>query len=234
MRTFLTTAPERTGLLIRRADTASAPLAAVLLEAARRLMQDGARTRLLYLTVRTGSDVARRFAEEVGGDVFTIPPLSDRPQDVLPAMSRLLKRPRPGARLFQSIHPDAARLLQSYSWPGNMNEMREIVEAARLISGGAELRVEDLPSAFLRKIETTGSYLGAPVRRKLPSSVQGRRGRPEKKLSAEEIRGALVEAGGRRAEAARILGVSRTTLWRKISELNEPVEPEPGESGSAP
>lgn len=170
---------------------------------------------LAYVTTRPGAGVVTRF-DEAGGDVFTLMPLRERRQDVLPVVSRILRRPRPGLRVFQSIHPLAARALQEHDWPGNVTELKESAEAARLISGGSELRLEDLP------LSVTGPHArprGTLAAAHLPGAARGRRGRPRKDLSVEQIRQALDETGGNRAHAAERLGVSRTTLWRKMAEL---------------
>lgn len=184
---------------------------------------------LAYATARPGARVVSRF-DEAGADVFTLLPLRERRQDVLPVVSRILRRPRPGLRVFQSIHPLAARALQEHDWPGNMTELKESAEAARLISGGSELRLEDLPVAVTATL-SHGRRSEMPV---LAPSAHGRRGRPPKDLSVGQIRDALAETSGNRARAARLLGVSRTTLWRKMAEMGAEIfdEDVPG-SGDA-
>ena len=108
-----------------------------------------------------------------------------------------------------------------------------MAESARMISGGAELRPEDLPPTFLSKAGDRRSIGATPVLRRLPASIHGRRGRPEKRLTPEQIREALDATGGSRTAAAARLGVSRTTLWRKIAEIGERLFEVPTPSGSA-
>jgi len=206
-------------LFIQDLDRAEEPLAR---EIVARIGELAATERppIVYVSVRPG-ELADQLSG-AGADRFDLVPFKERPQDILPALSRMLRRPRAGLRLFQSIHPNAAHLLQGYAWPGNVDEMRELVEAARLISGGPELRAEDLPVSFVARV-----HAGAPKRVTplLPASAHGRRGRPRKDLSLEQIRDALERTRGNRAEAARRLSVSRTTLWRKIAEFGETLFP---------
>lgn len=217
------------GFLIRGADAAGPGVVDRILEVATGLATGRGSGPPLYLSVRAGDALIARFRDDAGGDVFEIPDVRDRPQDILPGLSRMLKRPRPGARVFQTVSPGAAKLLQAYDWPGNVEEMREVVEAARLISGGSELRVEDLPLAFVERARRGGPE-PAPTRG-VPPAMRGRRGRPEKKLTAADIRAALDACDGSRSAAARRLGVSRTTLWRKMAELGEAIlDADPGDA----
>jgi len=209
------------GLVIRGAHAIGPDAVERLVEVAGALASGSRSGPPLYLSVRAGDAIVTRFRDDAGGDVFVIPDIRERPQDILPGLSRMLKRPRPGARVFQTVSPGAAKLLQAYDWPGNVDEMREVVEAARLISGGSELRVEDLPLAFVERARRGGPE-PAPAQG-VPPAMRGRRGRPEKKLSAADIRAALDACDGSRTAAARRLGVSRTTLWRKMAELGEAI-----------
>ncbi len=208
-------------IIVRRLDVAALDAQHKAVSVAGALVRSGPAGPRFYFTANAGAPIVRRLAEDAEVDVFTIPPLRDRTQDIAPVLSRMLRRPRVGLRIFQLIHPETAQLLQAYDWPGNVDELREVCEAARVISGGRELRPEDLPMAFLQRIEELRVFAPVTLRRRVPKSMQGKRGRPQKKLSVEEIRDALEAEGGSRAKAADRLGVSRTTLWRKIAELGD-------------
>ncbi len=221
------------GLFIRRMDATSPVAQHKAVSVAVALARGEVVEPLLYFTAMADAPIIRRLADEGGVDVFTIPPLRDRPQDIAPVLSRLLRRPRVGLRIFQLIHPETAQLLQAYDWPGNVEELREVSEAARVISGGRELRPEDLPMTFLRRLDELRVFTPVALRRRVPKAAQGRRGRPEKKLTPEQIREAIEAEGGSRTNAARRLGVSRTTLWRKIAELGEGILEGPESAGGA-
>jgi transcriptional regulator of acetoin/glycerol metabolism len=217
------------GVILRGAHTVDPQVVDRVVAVARVLVRGDEVGPPLYVSAQVGHPLVQRFADEAGGDVFVIPALGERPQDILPGLSRMLRRPRPGGRVFQTVSPGAAQLLQSYHWPGNVDEMREVVEAARLISGGTELRVEDLPVSVVSR--GRGEAPDASPRRSVPATMRGRRGRPEKKLTAADIKAALEACDGSRTAAARRLGVSRTTLWRKMAELGEAIlDADPGDA----
>lgn len=147
-----------------------------------------------------GEEVARgRFRKDLFFrlDVLsvTVPPLRDRLED-LPGLARELLAEM-GAHGV-SLGEEAEALLRGYSWPGNVRELRNLLERARLLSHGDTLT----PSCF-------PGLTGVA-----PASGAGRRGAP----GAEQIRGALARCGGRVPEAAKLLGISRATLYRRLKE----------------
>jgi DNA-binding NtrC family response regulator len=87
------------------------------------------------------------------GDLFyrlnvfpiTVPPLRDRPEDILPLARHFLLtlRPKAGAR-FTGFDRDAERLLVAYPWPGNVRELRNVVERALVLERGTEVGVRSL------------------------------------------------------------------------------------------
>lgn len=110
-----------------------------------------------------------------------------------------------------AISPLAMRLLQSYSWPGNVRELFSVLESALIrIHGGTRIEAQHLP-AEVREAEKGGAAEDeeGPERYVPPQSPGKER---------ETILAALDEAEGVRSRAARILGMGRTTLWRKMKE----------------
>ena len=123
----------------------------------------------------------------------TCPPLKEREDDVLILAHRFLQRfaLRDGRR-FGGISKRAAALLSAYPWPGNVRELQNAMEYAMVLAGGSAIEPGHLPlgiSGFTPKASSEGS-------RKL------------------RIQSALEESGGVKSEAARLLGVSRVTLWK--------------------
>jgi transcriptional regulator of acetoin/glycerol metabolism len=226
---------ERTaGLLVRRIDFLGEAAVGPIVDCLSGVTAGRRRGPLLYLTALPGAPIASRIASIGGVDVFILPALRDRPHEIVTVLGRMLRKPRAGQRLILTIDPAAARLIQAYDWPGNVDELHEVADAVRLISGGAELRVADLPLGFVERIEGRRAVPGATEGPRIPSARHGRRGRPPKRLTAAQIRSALEAADGNRAKAAEQLSVSRTTLWRKIAELGERVfetETPDGEKG---
>jgi len=145
-------------------------------------------------------------------DVFRIdvPPLRDRPADVPLLVEAGLARLRertPGASGL-SFSPLAMRLLRAHRWPGNVRELFSVVESAAIRAGGGRIEAQHLPPA-IRDPRGVGS---AP-----PAEERYRAVDPE--AEREAIVAALAEADGSRSRAAELLGMSRTTLWRRMKEF---------------
>jgi transcriptional regulator with PAS, ATPase and Fis domain len=160
----------------------------------------------------TNSDLRRaisesRFREDLYYRLRVVPiempPLRTRREDIEPLAIYLLTRvaARHGRELRFS--PDAVRAMLRYRWPGNVRELENAIEYAVAVVKGQTIHAEDLP---LEVVEATESP--APAH---PSA----RGNGE----ASTIRSALETHRWNRETTARALGMSRTTLWRKMREL---------------
>ena len=152
---------------------------------------------------------------------ISLPPLRDRGQDILLLMDHFLKLF--SARFEKKINrlaKEARSLLAGYSFPGNVRELRNIVEYATNICQEEEIGLHHLPS-YLTGTTTEAS----PVERSSGTSpdvaakVEVSAFKPDdswQSLERQMILEALVEAKGRRSVAAEILGWGRSTLWRKM------------------
>ncbi len=129
-----------------------------------------------------------------------IPPLRARREDVEPLAQYLLARvaARHGRELRFS--PEAVRVLLRYSWPGNVRELENAIEYAVAVGKGQTLQPEDLP------IEITETA-AAPAPPRLSAADD-----------TETLRVVLERHHWQRAQAAHALGISRTTLWRRMRE----------------
>ena len=128
----------------------------------------------------------------------TVPPLRERPEDILPLARRFLgffTRGRQG----KELSPGAERALLAYNWPGNVRELRNALERAAILSAGRVLEPESLPE---RIAEHAG---GAPA-------LGGDHTVDE--IEREHILRVLARTPTAE-EAARILGIDVSTLWRK-------------------
>jgi len=137
-----------------------------------------------------------------------VPPLRDRPADVLPLARGYLERSRRKAgRPPMTLSEDAAALLRSYRWPGNVRELVNAVERAVVLSGDAEISPEDLPEEILGAavVERAGGY---------HSEVQS--------FKRRLLREALERHGGNQTKAAEALGLQRTYLARLLKRLSPP------------
>lgn len=132
-----------------------------------------------------------------------LPPLRRRDNDVLLLAQRFVEQcaERSGKRVTGLSAPAAQKLL-SYAWPGNVRELKNAIERAVTLARYAEVVVEDLPE----KIQDYRRSRGDGDEPLLPMAEVERR-----------YVGRVLEAtGGNKAEAARILGFDRTTLYRKL------------------
>jgi DNA-binding NtrC family response regulator len=143
----------------------------------------------------------------------TTPPLRERLEDVPLLAAHFLKvfaaemgRPSPG------MSRAAAAALQAYDFPGNIRELKNIIERALIASGGETIMPEHLH--LLRGIGTGGTAPRSPVKNDFAAGL------PLNLAEAEEvlIQRALDETGGNIAEAARLLGVHRTRIYRKLAQ----------------
>jgi DNA-binding NtrC family response regulator len=150
-----------------------------------------------------------------------IPPLRARREDLEPLAHAILSRVAARQGRALRFSPDALRVLLHYEWPGNVRELENVLEYAVAVCRGQTILPEDLPSL--------GASLPAPARRRDLAPASSRR---EEATSREPpavpppghappldvLRRTLERHRWRRAEAARDLGVSRTTLWRWMRE----------------
>ncbi|MBX3272655.1 MAG: sigma 54-interacting transcriptional regulator [Sandaracinaceae bacterium] len=136
-----------------------------------------------------------------------LPPLRDRPNDVPLLVEHFLagfaeRAHRPARR----ITPGALDALVRYDWPGNVRELQNVVEYALVMGDDPVLTEADLPPE-VRGIE--------PVAIARPDADEAAR-RAELPAEARRLLNALERAGGHMSRAAASLGMSRTTLWRRL------------------
>lgn len=143
-----------------------------------------------------------------------LPPLRERGEDVVLLAEHFLKEfcrglNRPAARLS----PEACRELLLYPWPGNVRELRNVMERLALRHRGGTLGPREVRLALEREPEEEG-FTGDEVSQE--RAARGAWACEVNHLERTIIERVLVETGGNKAEAARRLGISRTTLWRKL------------------
>lgn len=122
-----------------------------------------------------------------------VPPLADRRDDILPLARHFLEP------AFE-LQPDAERALLRHGWPGNVRELRNCIRRACLLAGSQRIAAADL---MLPGTSTSGTYEALAVRE------------PDR----GEIEGALARHEGVIARAARDLGLSRQSLYRRMEKL---------------
>ncbi|HLO25477.1 MAG TPA: sigma-54 dependent transcriptional regulator, partial [Geobacteraceae bacterium] len=143
---------------------------------------------------------------------INIPPLRERREDI-PVLAKfyLMRYNRSFSRNFQEISPEALELMAAYDWPGNIRELKNVIERICIMHGGPVLRPEYLPNEI-------NLYERRTVR--IANSVPGRETGLEESLEIYEkklIRSALERTGGNVLQAAQILQVPRGTLRYKMA-----------------
>jgi len=155
-----------------------------------------------------------RFREDLFFRINTVticlPPLRERREDVpILAQAFLEEFARERGKQLIGFDDDVLEAFEDYAWPGNVRELRNVVERSVLFCRGPRVTGDELPAAM------QGFTSRAPKPRDLPVlSLADAVTRAE----SDAIRAALAATGGHRSEAARILGVSRKTLWEKAKQ----------------
>ena len=148
-------------------------------------------------------------------------PLRDREQDIPVLMDHFLARL--GAR--RSFTAEAMETLLTYEWPGNVRELENCIQQMVAISAGPLLHVSDLPSSLQNfRLHSRSQFVAVaaaaasagPSQPVLPSVAPAIL--PLAEVERCAIKGALDRTNGDRAVAARLLGIGRTTLYRKLKE----------------
>ncbi len=144
-----------------------------------------------------------------------IPPLRGRPEDILPLARHLLGQLDQGvSQEGYTLTPEAQDVLLAHPWPGNVRELSNVLERVLSSLRGQTIHLEDLPYC---------------LRRTPPSQPDGRRWRLREVLARAEreaIRHALAVSGDNKAQAAQVLGIHRTLLYKKMKRHGLPLGPE--------
>jgi len=133
-----------------------------------------------------------------------LPPLTERVDDIPLLVNHFLARKSQTMQKgIDAIQPEAIDLLCRYSWPGNVRELENIMERAVALANGPMIRVADLPD-YIHNV-TIETY------RHTPSDIPTLEDQ-EKRY----IQWVLEKNGGNKTQAAKIMGIDRVSLWRKL------------------
>jgi DNA-binding NtrC family response regulator len=152
-----------------------------------------------------------------------LPPLRERQDDVILLTNHfILKFSGRIGKTVSGISDQAKQLLSSYPWPGNIRELEHVIERACVLCSGSTISTEDLPIEVTTYRQEQSPFGRAPITppsypETTPSSISP--GSPGNDPIVERILAALRKTGGNKAKAARILGMDRSTLYRKVREL---------------
>jgi DNA-binding NtrC family response regulator len=137
-----------------------------------------------------------------------LPALRERRDDIPLLVQYFVEKFAAGVRRnVEGIHEEALAALKNYDWPGNIRELEHTIERAVLLGKGTLVGVEDLPASLVARGESAVVLAQAFARQFTLRD-----------LEREYIGKVLESTNGNKTEAARILGVDRTTLYRKLEE----------------
>ena len=164
----------------------------------------------------TNSDLAARveakkFREDlyfrIKGATITIPPLRQRREDIPLLIDHFIAQANAQhGRSVKSIAADARRALTAYAWPGNVRQLRNVVENMVVLADGDKLALKDLPPDILNRED-----LG-------PDQMSDLAGISLEEAEQRLIANTLKMVSGNREQAAKILGIGERTLYRKIKD----------------
>src|ERR1700686_3787376 len=135
-----------------------------------------------------------------------LPPLRDRKSDIPLLVTSFLEKFSDPQAPVRTISEDAMRRLIAYDWPGNVRELENAIERAVALGSGPILHVGDLPSS-----------LQYPTTERAPEKDEIL---PLEELERRAILRTLRETGGDKLSAARMLGIGKTTLYRKLKQYH--------------
>ena len=149
-----------------------------------------------------------------------LPPLRDRKEDISLLVDHFIeKHCKVLSKRIDSISDEALQTLMAYDWPGNVRELENVIERACVLTKCALIQKDDLPESVFKGNESAAAG-GAPA---CEAAGNGSGGTlkdalkdPEKKI----ILDALEKTCWNKKEAAELLGINRTTLYKKLSQYN--------------
>ena len=166
-------------------------------------------------------DFDAKLAETLGATRIALPPLRERTGDIAALTRHFLGRigEQPGLKHL-SVNDGALALLAAYDWPGNVRQLQSVLFRAAVYCEGDTLTAESFPqlSELLGDLETNASPV-QPEGVGIMLYTEDGNLRPLEEIEADVIRLAIGHYRGRMTEVARRLGIGRSTLYRKLSDL---------------
>jgi transcriptional activator for dhaKLM operon len=144
--------------------------------------------------------------------IITMEPLRKRAEDIPLLVEHLLDKLTIQLNRPLKVSPEALEALTEYPWPGNIREVETVMERAALLFEGPQIELDSLPPAIAKR---SALLKGKSVVQQIQTLEQAEK---------SAILTAMQAANGHLTKAAQSLGISRTTLWRKMKELGISLE----------
>jgi DNA-binding NtrC family response regulator len=159
----------------------------------------------------------------INGFQIALTPLRERPDDIEPLAQHLLKQI--GGAHPPELTAEALAALRAYSWPGNVRQLKNCLERAVILANDNRITVNELPPEVVRP--TTAPFSSTPLANGESSTQDNYATAPAPSSSAslrdverQQILSALEQTGWHRGKAAEILGISPSTLYRRLRDYN--------------
>jgi len=133
-----------------------------------------------------------------------VPPLRDRQEDIPLLVSEFVNEFCLREKRVLTLSADVIDTFMNYPWPGNIRQLRNVIERAIVLSKGRTISKNDLPIDLLSHRRTTAAVTAI---------------KPLKQLELQAVNYALQECSGNKSEAAKKLGISRKTFYKRLKEV---------------
>jgi DNA-binding NtrC family response regulator len=159
----------------------------------------------------------------INGFQIDLAPLRDRPEDIEPLARYILNRE--GGTSSPEIEPPALEALRAYSWPGNVRQLKNCLERAVILSNNGRITINELPPEVLRPSVPAAAPLAGALAPSPDTSPAIGIGTPAptgslRDAERQQILSALEQTGWHRGKTAEILGISPSTLYRRLRDYN--------------
>ncbi len=148
---------------------------------------------------------------------FAVLPLRQRADMILALAERFLADlAASNSRPVQGLTEEARQALQAYAWPGNIRELRNVIERAVALCAGPLVEIGDLPQAVQRCVAQLATSVTAPVPADADFFCEGTLAKTKDEAECLRITAALRQHKNNRLRAGAALGISRMTLYTKL------------------
>lgn len=197
-----------------------------------RVLQDGAFFRLgstecrradVRVIAATNSDLKQRIADgRFREDLYyrlnvvslQLPPLRERQEDIPLLAEHFLEHAKEAyGKSDAYFTPEAMTAIKAYPWPGNIRELRNLIERTLVMLDGTKIGPDDLGLSPSTRVERKREFSASEFELRFPLGTTLR------DMELEAIRRTLDFTGGDKAKAAEILGINQRTIYRKLAEI---------------
>jgi len=183
-------------------------------------------TKTIKVDIRLISASNKNLLEEIKKGMFredlyyrinvvsiTIPPLRERKEDIEPLLKHYIAYyTKINHKRIDTITPAALKALIEYNWPGNVREVKNVVERMVVLARSEKIDTDTIPGDIQQSAELGDERSAMPDSRRSNASIRD--------MEKNMIIATLHDMNGNKSKVAKKLGISRRTLYRKISEYN--------------